>query len=106
MIFQYPGIGDSKSVKQAWDMDIPEIWKHSPRINPYPGNGGNKCVMIWPERYFLEPVLVGIDVYYGVVYLVQKHSILEHSRIIVIQVLQTTIEFSLNEVVWMPFCLA
>jgi len=41
MIFQYPGIGDSKSVKQARDMDIPEIWKHSPGINPYPGNGGN-----------------------------------------------------------------
>jgi len=25
VIFQYPGIGDSKSVKQARDMDIPEI---------------------------------------------------------------------------------
>ena len=42
MIFQHPGIGDSKSVKQARDMDIPEIWKHSPGINPYPGNGGNR----------------------------------------------------------------
>jgi len=41
VIFQYPGIGDSKSVKQARDMDIPEIWKHSRGINPYPGNGGN-----------------------------------------------------------------
>ena len=41
MIFQHPGIGDSKSVKQARDMDIPEIWKNSPGINPYPRNGGN-----------------------------------------------------------------
>jgi len=23
-------------------MDIPEIWKYSPGINPYPGNGGNR----------------------------------------------------------------
>jgi len=42
VIFQHPGIGDSKSVKQARDMDIPEFEKHSPGINPYPGNGGNR----------------------------------------------------------------
>ena len=42
MFFQHHGIGDSKSIKQARDMDIPEIWKYSPGINPYPGNGGNR----------------------------------------------------------------
>ena len=41
MIFQYPGIGDSKIVKQARDMDIPGNWIHSPGITPYPRNGGN-----------------------------------------------------------------
>jgi len=54
VIFQYPGIGDSKSVKQARDLDIPEIWKHSPGINPYPGNGGNTSSSVSPYIIFFR----------------------------------------------------